>query len=149
MNLKLTIILLSVLLLALSIAGVRAQVVVVGHVTAEVVESVSASAKIHSDFELKPSSGSVFENPDTQLSDLDLGTMTVRTGQNVTCNVVIQPARVNSATGKAFTVDPEFTTKMNSTRDARTLRIKGKTKTSGDLSGGVYKGSYTMVFAYN
>jgi hypothetical protein len=123
-------------------------VVVVGHVTAEVVESVSASAKIHSDFQLQPS-GSAFEDRNNQLADLDLGTMTVRTGQNVTCNIVIQSARLNSSTGKGFTVDPEFTTKINSTRDARTLRIKGKAKTGADLSGGVYKGSYTMVFAYN
>jgi hypothetical protein len=125
-----------------------AQTVVIGHVSAEVVEAVSVSSNVITNLTI--------ENIDSEQNAFDLGNITISSGSRSSCyNVVVKPATVASESGKTFTLTPK--TCLNSTPQNRsdncpsnkTLAIKGSISQMEACKTDIYKGSYTIILAYN
>jgi hypothetical protein len=133
--------------LILGLAGVTVsygQTVAIGHVSAEVIESVSVSTQAATDLAIGAGTGA---------TTVDLGAMTVNSGSNYTVNVVVAPTTISDALGNSFILDPV----VNSTDQVSVAQVNGSqiidlngtaNLASGQASG-QYKGSYTVVFAYN
>lgn len=145
------------LLCTASVARVSGQVVAIGHVTAEVVESVSASSKAITGFSLKNGdinskstiNGVAVINSET----FSLGAITINSGTSVACNLVVHPANLSDNKGNGFTIDPTMnipgqgdTGRADGTQ---TIQINGTARMRSGQASGLYQGSYTMVFAYN
>lgn len=132
------------------------QTVATGHVSAEVVESVSASSTAITSFEIGSiTAGDTKAMEQTYLTsnNIDLGTITVHSGNNITCNVVVLPALLTDAAGNGFTLAPSI---QNNTfasaaqpNGSQTMELGGKTSMARNQASGLYQGSYTVVFAYN
>lgn len=133
------------------------QTVVTGRVTAEVVESVSASPQsitgpnmtngiIDTKYKLNDKDSS---NSET----VDLGTIKVNSRTMLACNLVIQSVKLTDGKGKDFTLDSSFTTPGQSDQGSidttKTIQIKRTALLSFGQESGQYEGTYTMVFAYN
>ena len=134
-----TIMIAALLTLTTSVFG---QTVAIGHVTAEVIESVSASASTISSFDLSKDSETV-----------KLGAITVFSGKDYTCNVVLKAANLSDASGNAFTIEPTVNNDPNTAvakaNGAQTIQLNGTTNLNSNQASGQYAGSYTVVFAYN
>lgn len=131
---------------------VNGQTVAIGHVCAEVVESISAaSATIH-DFELSKSALQM-TNDEPASGTLQLGAITINSGKDITCNIVITSASVTDRQGNAFTIDPAVeTTLLTSdvkTPGLQTVKLGANANLSDNQASGMYAGSYTVIFAYN
>ena len=122
--------------------SVFGQTVAIGHVTAEVIEGVSASASTISSFDLSKDSETV-----------KLGAITVFSGKDITCNVVLKAANLSDASGNAFTIEPTVNNDPNTAiaqaNGAQTIQLNGTTNMNSNQASGQYAGSYTVVFAYN
>ena len=122
--------------------SVFGQTVAIGHATAEVIESVSASASTISSFDLSKDSETV-----------KLGAITVFSGKDITCNVVLKAANLSDASGNAFTIEPTVNNSQNMSvaqaNGAQTIQLNGTTSMNSNQASGQYAGSYTVVFAYN
>ena len=142
-----------ILISALISSKAGAQVVAIGHVSAEVIESVSASAKPVTGFSLIPSNNNITEAASINPETINLGTMTINSGTNVACNVVVRAANLTDSKGNGFTIDPviEISNLTGSMRSdgSSTIQINGTPLLSSNQQSGLYKGNYTMVFAYN
>ena len=116
------------------------QTVAIGHATAEVIESVSASASTISSFDLSKDAENV-----------KLGAITVFSGKDVTCNVVLKSANLSDASGNAFTIEPTVNnnTAVAMANGSQTIQLNGTTNMNSNQASGQYAGSYTVVFAYN
>ena len=130
---------------------VNAQVVAIGHVTAEVVEAVSAASATISSFELAKTTN--FNQSSMTSETVDLGAITINSGKDVSCNVVLKPASLSDSTGNSFTLEPTvkndlYASAANS-NGSQTIKLGGTTNRASDLASGLYAGSYTVVFAYN
>jgi hypothetical protein len=127
----------ALLTLSTSVIG---QTVAIGHATAEVIEAVSASASTISSFDLSQDSENV-----------KLGAITLFSGRDITCNVVLKAANLSDASGNAFTIEP--TVNNNSAvalaNGSNTIQLNGTTNLNNKQASGQYAGSYTVVFAYN
>lgn len=132
------------------------QTVAIGHVSAEVVESVSVTSKAITSFEI----GAITESDTKQLEQtylasetIDLGAITLYSGRNIICNVVVKPASLSDSAGNGFSLEP--TIKNNSFASvgkadgSQTIRLDGKANMTRSQASGLYQGSYTVVFAYN
>jgi hypothetical protein len=133
-----------VTVLIMGLAGTKVcsgQTVAIGHVSAEVIESVSASTQAVTDLSIG-TTGTV-----------DLGAMTVNSGSNVTVNVVVKSATLSDSQGNGFTLDPAVTnsnpTAVAQENGSQTIRLNGTANLADDQASGLYQGSYTVVFAYN
>lgn len=122
--------------------SVFGQTVAIGHVSAEVIEGVSASASTISSFDLSKDSETV-----------KLGAITVFSGKDITCNVVLKAANLSDASGNAFTIEPTVNNDPNTAvaqaNGAQTIQLNGTTNMNSNQASGQYAGSYTVVFAYN
>ena len=122
--------------------SVFGQTVAIGHVTAEVIEAVSASASTISSFELAKDSETV-----------KLGAITVFSGKDITCNIVLKAANLSDASGNLFTIDPTVNNDPNTAvalaNGSQTIQLNGTTNMNSNQAAGQYAGSYTVVFAYN
>lgn len=127
------------------------QVVAIGHVSAEVVEAVSASSATISSFEL----AKITDNNATSLNseELNLGAITIVSGKDVTCNVVLKSAALTDSAGNGFTIEPAVQNDVFASaaraNGSQTIRLGGTTNRSSNQASGLYEGSYTVVFAYN
>lgn len=129
-------------------ARVNGQVAARGRVTAEVVESVGASAKVVTGFDLITSSNEEYGT--LASSDLNLGTITIHHGKDISCNVVMLPASLVNEAGDGIEIETDFLTrKKNKASGTQTLHLKAKAWTRSGQDSGIYKGTYEMVFAYN
>jgi len=146
----------AVLSLTLAEPKVCSQTIAIGHVTAEVIESVSAASNAVTNFELE----TIAERDARQLEqsyltseNVNLGAITLHSGKNISCNVVVKSASLFDAAGNGFTLEP--TVKNNSYASAakadgsQTIQLDGKARRSSSQASGLYQGSYTVVFAYN
>lgn len=128
-----------------------AQTVAIGHVTAEVIESVSASSQAATTLSLSTSTSGTSQLSGT--STLNLGTMTVNSGSNSTVNVVLKPATLSNSQGNGFTLDPSLsnnaTASLTQVNGSQNIQLNGTANLSADQPSGLYAGSYTVVFAYN
>jgi len=140
-----------------TVVNVCGQTVAIGHVSAEVVESVSASSMAITGFDLKSASnlGATAQLNQTTLNyeNLNLGTIKINSGKDVACNVVMKPAELSDSNGNGFTIEPTaFSARLADTQRAdgdQTLQLKGTARMVQGQASGLYRGSYTMVFAYN
>ncbi len=128
------------------------QTVAIGHVTAEVIESVSAASNALTSFALgTPASGG--GQATSGAPTVNLGTMTINSGSNATVNVVLKPATLSGSTG-SFTLDPSLsgtsmTSSITQSNGSQKIQLLGTANLSSEQSSGLYEGSYTVVFAYN
>jgi len=122
------------------------QVVAIGHVTAEVIESISASSLAVTDLSLGTNAAGV-------PAAVNLGAVTINSGSNVTCNVVVKSASLTDGQGNGFTLNPALagneTASVAPTNGSQTLQLSGTANLDSNQSSGLYQGSYTVVFAYN
>ena len=150
-------ILLSVALQSIfALVNVCAQTVAIGHISAEVVESVSASSRAITGFDMK-GGNNLLANAQNEpagwnYQNVDLGEIKINSGTNVTCNVVMKPATLSDTKGNGFTIEPSATSFLSGVQRAdgnQTLHLNGKAHMAQAQASGLYQGSYTMVFAYN
>jgi hypothetical protein len=143
------------LICTITAAKVSGQVVAIGHATAEVVESVSASSKAVTGFNLNNTTNGTALNDKVNFSTerLNLGSITINSGTNVACNLVIKSARLSDASGNNFMIDPAMNTQDQGDAaradGTQTLQINGTARMLSGQASGLYQGTYTMVFAYN
>lgn len=129
--------------------GVKAQVVAVGRVSAEVVESVSATSSAVTMLQFNTANN----NNNTTGKDFSLGEVKVNSGDAVLCNVMMTSGNLSDIKGNELVIDTAaFDGGQNSSiiGGNTILNIKGKAQSISDQSvTGVYQGTYKMVFAYN
>ena len=140
--------------LILSILGVttvNGQVVAIGHVSAEIVESVSAASATISNFELAKATNDISASLTSET--LNLGSITLNSGKNITCNVVLKPATLSDSQGNGFTIEPavqnDLLALVTRANGSQTIQLGGTTNRTSSQASGLYEGSYTVVFAYN
>lgn len=140
-----------------TVANVCAQIVAIGHVSAEIVESVSASSQAVTGFKLKNANlKSVALQPKQDswnYENVDMGKFKINSGSDITCNVMIKSAALSDASGNEFILET-YATASRQTDTQRTdgnqiIQLKGKARLIQGQVSGLYLGSYTMVFAYN
>lgn len=129
-----------------AIVSLSAQSTVIGHVSAEIVEAVSISSN-------SVISHTINSHSSSDQANLNLGNIIVKSGSSVSCNIVIKPATVSSENGNSFKVSPttgsQNFSKAFTTNGNRTLALRGDVDLSDNPVAGEYKGSYSVVFAYN
>jgi len=147
----------AILLCTLPVAKADAQTVVIGQVTAEVVESVSASPQSITGPNMKngiiDTRYKLNETGSLNSETVDLGTIKVNSGTMLACNLVIQSVKLSDGKGNDFTLDPFITTPGMSDQGqvdtTQTIQFKGTAHQPFSQRSGQYSGTYTMVFAYN
>lgn len=147
-------ILLIMVLFFLGLGGkkVNGQSTVIGHVCAEVVESVSAASANINDFDISKSMMDTINKVlDSETPDLDA--IIINSGSNITCNIVLTSASLQDIKGNAFTIDPasqsaQYTTVAKSA-GLQTIKVGAIAKLKDKQNSGLYAGTYTVVFAYN
>ncbi|MBK6346300.1 MAG: hypothetical protein IPF68_10210 [Bacteroidales bacterium] len=129
------------LMLTLSGLICSGQVRVIGHASAEVVESVSASCSSNTDITLSAQ----------EIADFDLGSFSISGNASSTCSLIIGNANVSNNRGESFTI-------QTTTQEAGMPLVadeKGNhslnLKASPDqlLASGHYQGNYGVTFVYN
>ena len=130
---------------------VNGQVVAIGHVFAEVVESVSAASATITNFELAKATENIATNLTTE--SLNLGTITINSGKDITCGIVLKSASLSNSEGNGFTIEPavknDLFASVTKPNGSQTIQLGGTTNRANNLASGLYEGSYTVVFAYN
>ena len=150
---KATIVLFTAIFFGLILMGTKlnAQLVAIGHVFAEVVESASAASASINNFELAKSTGAI--SASMAAETLDLGAITLNSGKDITCNVVLKPASLSDSQGNGFTIDPAVQNDLVATASnpngTQTIQLGATTNRKGNQASGLYEGSYTVVFAFN
>ena len=141
--------------LSLGLAGTKvcsAQTVAIGHITAEVIESVSASSNAVTSFAIGTPTATSLQTSSTSPT-VNLGTMTINSGSSATVNVVLKSATVSNTQGSAFTLDPTLNTSalasVAQSNGSQNIQLKGTANLNSGQASGLYQGSYTVVFAYN
>ncbi|MBK7213750.1 MAG: hypothetical protein IPH88_10755 [Bacteroidales bacterium] len=123
--------------------SVFSQAVAIGHISAEVVEAVSASSFASTDLSI---SNSESEN-------ISLGRIELSSGKDVSCNLTIKPATLTDNLGNDFSIEPmanqSGSNLLCSESGTRTIELEGKATLAANQASGLYQGSYTLVFAYN
>lgn len=127
------------------------QTVAIGHVSAEIVESISAASAAITDFEFLRASEELTEG--FAAETLDLGAITLFSGKDMACEVVLKPAALNDPQGNEFTIEPGLTNETTdpsiSSNGSTTFQLGGKTHLADGQASGLYEGTYTVIFAYN
>ncbi|NTW23233.1 MAG: hypothetical protein HGA37_00925 [Lentimicrobium sp.] len=129
------------LLLTLSGLWCCGQVRVIGHVSAEVVESVSAR-----------SNGSMSMNFNgQQLKKFNLGNFSISGTASSTCTLVLDNASIKNSKGESFTIQTATPNREKSLvadqKGNQSLDLVAGT--SEILANGQYQGNYGVTFAYN
>ena len=138
-----------------AMVNVCAQTVAIGHVSAEVVESVSASSLAITGFELKNESNLTAQSDPSgwNYGNVSLGEIKINSGSGIACNVVMKPATLSDTNGNGFTIEPSAINSAQAdaqrTDGNQTLQLTGRVRMMQGQASGLYQGSYTMVFAYN
>jgi len=143
--------------LILGLAGTKvctAQVTAIGHISAEVIESVSASSNAVTSFAIATAKNLGASSQSASVaSNLNLGTMTVNSGSNSTVNVVLKSANLTDSQGNGFTLDPSLNNNafasVSQSNGTQRIQLNGTANLGTDQTSGLYQGSYTVVFAYN
>ncbi len=133
-----------------------AQTVATGHVTAEVIESISATSQAVTSLALNTAiTNSIQTQGQRSLTSsmINPTTITVNSGNSFTVNVVLKPEsgcttqQTSSTTGTSSIISgTDLNPKSNS---SQLQSINGTTNLSDSLLSGQYRGSYTIVFACN
>ena len=138
-----------------AMVNVCAQTVAIGHASAEVVESVSASSLAITGFDLKNKSNLTAQSDPSgwNYENVNLGEIKINSGSGIACNVVMKPATLSDTDGNDFTIEPSAISSAQAdalrTDGNQTLQLTGRARMMQGQASGLYQGSYTMVFAYN
>ena len=138
-----------------AMVNVCAQTVAIGHASAEVVESVSASSLAITGFDMKNESNLTAQSEQAgwNYENVSLGEIKINSGMGVACNVVMKPATLSDTNGNGFTIEPFAISSGQAdaqrTDGNQTLQLTGRARMMQGQASGLYQGSYTMVFAYN
>ncbi|MDP2856255.1 MAG: hypothetical protein Q8N90_04055 [bacterium] len=138
-----------------AMVNVCAQAVAIGYVSAEIVESVSASSLAITGFDMKNENNLTAQSEPAgwNYENVNLGEIKINSGMGVACNVVMKPATLSDTNGNGFTIEPSATnygqTDAQRTDGNQTLIMTGRARMMQGQASGLYQGSYTMVFAYN
>ena len=140
-----------------AMVNVCAQTEAIGHVSAEIVESVSASSLAITGFEMKNKNNfaslAQSEPAGWNYENVSLGEIKINSGIGIACNVVMKPATLSDTNGNGFTIEPSATnygqTDAQRTDGNQTLQLTGRARMMQGQASGLYQGSYTMVFVYN
>ena len=138
-----------------AMVNVCAQTVAVGHVSAEVVESVSASSLAITGFDMKNENNLTAQSEPAgwNYENVSLGEIKINSGMGIACNVVMKPATLSDTNGNGFIIEPSATSygqaDAQRTDGNQTLQLTGRARMMQGQASGLYHGSYTMVFAYN
>ena len=155
MRTNFTLILAAILTLTLGASKVcTGQIVAIGHVSAEVIESVSAASNAVTSFELAAITERKANEQSYQNSEnINLGAITLFSGKDVTCNVVVKSASLSDSVGNGFTLETSIKNNtfasVAQSNGSQTIQLDGKANLGGSQASGLYQGSYTVVFAYN
>lgn len=157
MKTLLLILLIYAILSTYAIRNAYPQTEAIGHVSAEIVESVSASSLAITGFNLKNGNiqGEMAQSEKSNLNyeNVNLGKFKINSGSDIACNVILKSAALSDANGNEFILEPSVTISGQSvaqcTEGNQTLRLKGKARLVQGQASGLYQGSYTMVIAYN
>jgi hypothetical protein len=132
---------------------VGGQTVAIGHITAEVVESVSASSNVTTSFSFQNPNSQHFSPSKMNQKRVEMGDVALNSGQNVSCSVIIKPAVMTDASGNRIVIEPtaSFSGRQDTNRadGSQNLHLSCNAMIAKDLNNGHFNGSYTMVFAYN
>ncbi|HOG26008.1 MAG TPA: hypothetical protein PLM86_07465 [Bacteroidales bacterium] len=148
------IIILSILCLTI-VSPLMSQVVVTGHITAEIVDAASISSASVNEMEFTRSQDSDEQENDEPVL---LGEFLVHSGTDVAWDVVIKPASLTVFSGESLTLDTSLErsaanageTPGNQQKDAdQTLLLNGNVNILREQPSGLYQGSYTVILAYN
>ncbi len=133
-----------------------AQTVATGHVTAEVIESISATSQSVTSLAINTTISNDLQATGSKLhaySVTDPAVMTLNSGNRFTVNIVLKSENVNlirqtnsPAGTSSKNIEQDHNPKSNSTQPQS---ITGTTNLSDSLLSGQYCGSYTVVFACN
>jgi hypothetical protein len=142
---------------SLNLSIVAGQAAATGHISAEVIDEVSAVSKTATAFNLKNKDikAGIRQSgvQSLNLENLNLGSITINSAKEIVYDVILQPAKLSNARGKSFIIEP--TVNMDSPSDlipeerGRTLQINGKAQLLDKQSPGIYQGTYTIVLAFN
>lgn len=114
---------------------IHAQVVAIGHICAEVIESVSIGSSAITDLVI---------NRNSTNSTIDMGKVTISSSNNVVTNVLINQATITNGQ-QTFSITPSTDTTISG---SKTIDITGTTNLTSDVSGN-YQGLYAMTVVYN
>ncbi|NVO21692.1 MAG: hypothetical protein HXX13_18475 [Bacteroidetes bacterium] len=142
------------LLFILSISVAFAQTIAVGHMSAEVVEAVSTSSSVSNNVELNYSSQLMDTEQNSLIAEnINLGTVQINAGANLVCNLSIKPATLVDDKGNDFSFNPiaSYNGKMETQRveGSQSIELSGLASLNSNQASGIYRGSYTVVFAFN
>jgi hypothetical protein len=140
----------------MSFREAAAQTVAIGHVSAEVVEAVSASARMLVDLSLtNVTNGDLTVNMSSRMNtrNVEMGEIAINSGQKVACNVLLKSATVTDERGNQFVLEPTASISGNQDTNradgSQNLKLTGRAMIAQNQQNGLYQGSYTMIFAYN
>lgn len=136
---------LPIVFLMILAAGLTAQVTVTGHVTAEVVEAVSATSGTNNLLSLQQNA-----TPD----NLDLGSFTLGGGSNAICSVIVNSTQLTGDNGNMVNFNANASLSNNTglldERGTQVFNFKGDAgKEIMNNQDKNYAGQYNVVFAYN
>ncbi|HHV02706.1 MAG: hypothetical protein WCQ69_01620 [Bacteroidales bacterium] len=134
----------------------KAQVVVTGHVSAEIVDAASISTQSAKSLEIAKSSDFAAE---IDFDSYVLGEFIIHSGSDVACNVVLKPASISGSEGEMLTLETSLKNSIDNhcetlgyqhhTDGDLTLQLTGNVNTLREQRSGLYQGSYTVILAYN
>ncbi|MBP9018405.1 MAG: hypothetical protein KBG04_01095 [Bacteroidales bacterium] len=124
----------------LSLVTLSAQVSASANASAVIMEAVSISPQAVTELAMD---NSLLIKGDK--AEVELGSVIIDSGNSGSCSILIKPATVTSKSGDNFMITP----KTNDLVANKTLSLKGNTSNAESQLSGFYKGSYTIVFAYN
>jgi hypothetical protein len=142
--------------LTLTLAGSKVcygQTVAAGNVAAEIIESVGAAFQPFTNFELGLPSSAVplVSGQNSPVSDiLDLGAITINSGRDISCNIVVIKTSLSDSQGNGFTMEPSARIDPYvKSGDTQTIHLEGKANLARSQLSGLYRGTYQVVVAYN
>lgn len=149
-----TFIILSILSL-IFVYPAKAQVTVTGHVTAEIMDAASVSSQSFYSHQIDRSPDFASE---MDFDSFVLGEVTIHSSSDVACNVVLKPADISGSEGESLRVETSLApagnkeqklSEIHHTDKDQTLQLTGDVSALREQRSDLYKGSYTVVFAYN
>ena len=131
----------------------NSQTIAVGHISAEVVESVSATSFASTEFVINNTELTADNNGTISAENIIMGTIRINSGQNVACNVTFKPALLLDRNGNDFILEPLARNPegidIQRVDGIKNIELIGRATLDSSQAKGVYQGSYTLVFAYN
>lgn len=115
--------------------NIHAQVVAIGHICAEVIESASIGSLAITDLVI---------NHDSTNFVVNMGKVTINSSSNVITNILVNKTTITNGQ-QTFEITPSTDSTING---SKTIDITGTTNLTSDVSGD-YQGLYAMTIVYN